>query len=303
MYSYAGASAAATTLTPFTQPPPTTNPTGAAAQTAALPQAATGTTQSTLAQMAAVPNLLQTLSTGSFPGSNLLLDFFNSYPIQAFEQMSEDSLGVGIFSYGVNFAISGVLLTVAPIAAVGFNPLAASLSAPAAVAAADVPEADGLGSTLVRAGGDAPVSAGLGEAASVGKLSVPPSWANAPAIRLATSALPTSGSEAIPQTGPAGVIGSMAPLGGPITGVINAPRGDRTRAKSVVPRRVIPAWPGEMSGPEDASEIGAQASAAGEADSERDELIRLRRAVAEVAKQRDALKRTAAILIQESKHN
>ena len=56
MYGYAGASAAATTLTPFNPPPPTTNPAGTGTQAAAVTQAAAspaGAVQNVLSQ---VPN-------------------------------------------------------------------------------------------------------------------------------------------------------------------------------------------------------------------------------------------------------
>lgn len=309
MYSYAGASAAATTLNGFTPPPQTTNPAGPAARAAVVGQAAsTGTAQSTLSQLAAVPNLLNQLSTGTFPGSDILLAFFNSYPVQAFEQVAEDTLGIGILSYGLNFAISGVLLTVAPVIAVAFNPLASALSAPAVAAVSDV-SGDGLGSTMV--GSAAPgtltagvghpgVSAGLGSAATIGKLSVPPSWGTSPAIRLAATALPTPGLDGAPQVGPgtAGYYGGVPPLGGPVASVVNAPRGEQTRSRTGVRQKLIPAIAREPEiGPDDLDHGGGDGAL-----SERDELNQLRRAVADVTRQRDVLKRTAATLIQEAAH-
>ncbi|ORA25973.1 PPE family protein [Mycobacterium angelicum] len=301
MYSYAGASSAATTLQAFTSPPHTTDPAGPAAQAAAVGSqaASTGTTQSALSQLAAVPNLLNQLSTGTFPGSDALLAFFNSYPVQAFEQVSEDTLGLGILSYGVNFAISGVLLTAAPAIAVAFNPLAAALSAPAAAAVSDV-SGDGLGSTFV--GSPEGVSAGLGSATTVGKLSVPPSWGTtgtAPAIRLAATALPTPGLDGSPQAGPAGMAGyygGAPPLGGPLASVVNAPRGDQTRSRNGWRQRVIPAIAREPEVQRDDWVDGDGAV------SERDELNQLRKAAADIARQRDVLKRTAATLIQEAAH-
>ena len=83
MYGYAGSSAAAATVTPFSSPPETTNAAGAASQGGAVAQA-TGTSssagvQSTLSQVvSSVPNALQELAapmsaagTNPFaPGSN-----------------------------------------------------------------------------------------------------------------------------------------------------------------------------------------------------------------------------------------
>src|ERR1700677_660466 len=73
MYGYAGASAAATTVTPFNPPPPTTNPAGTGTQAAAVTHAAAspaGAAQNLLSQ---VPNTLQSLATGSNLGVAHLL--------------------------------------------------------------------------------------------------------------------------------------------------------------------------------------------------------------------------------------
>jgi PPE-repeat protein len=68
MYGYAGSSAAASRVTPFTAPPSTTNPAGAASQAAAVAQAtgtATGTgVQSTLSQLlSSITTSLQNLAS------------------------------------------------------------------------------------------------------------------------------------------------------------------------------------------------------------------------------------------------
>src|SRR6204780_4477443 len=68
MYGYAGASAAATTVTPFNPPPQTTNPAGTSTQAAAAAQAAApppGAAQNVLSQ---VPAALQSLGSGSNQG-------------------------------------------------------------------------------------------------------------------------------------------------------------------------------------------------------------------------------------------
>ncbi|WP_085672524.1 PPE family protein [Mycobacterium szulgai] len=263
MYSYAGASAAATTLTPFTAPPPGTNPAAA---------------------LDVAPALLSRLSSAasSVSVSQLLMDLLASPPVHVFQSVVEGTLGLGTFSYGVNFLVSGVMLTAAPMIAVCFNPLATALSAPAtavtpAVAAPEVALAS------------ASPSASAGQAPSVGKLSVPPSWiAEAPEIRLAATAcaigLPVADAGSL-------MYGGMPPMG-PITSVVNAPRGDRGRVRSGIPAKVV------------AGSADAPGNAAGPPDdllSERDELDQLRKAASQLARQRDVLKRTAATLIQESK--
>ncbi|MCV7076445.1 PPE family protein [Mycobacterium szulgai] len=92
MYSYAGASAAATTLTPFTAPPPGTNPAAA---------------------LDVAPALLSRLSSAasSVSVSQLLMDLLASPPVHVFQSVVEGTLGLGTFSYGVNFLVSGVMLT------------------------------------------------------------------------------------------------------------------------------------------------------------------------------------------------
>ncbi|VBA53429.1 putative PPE family protein PPE32 [Mycobacterium attenuatum] len=313
MYGYAGAAAAATRLTPFTAPKQDTNPTGTAAQSTAVTQAAASATgASSQTAFSSVPDMLQSLSSGTFPGSNLLLDFFNSYPIQTFNSLSASTVGYQILSEGLNFDASGLCLTLAPAIAVAWNPLIDSLTATTASDVAPVAGdglAAGLGSTLVDSygsGAGAGASAGLGQAASVGKLSVPQTWAGSPAIRLAASALPVVGLDGVPQAVAASSGGfyGMPPMG-PVASVVNAPRGDQTRPRAGSRHRVIPAL-GESGMREDpaarwvAPSTGAHEDAAA---CERDELNQLRKALADVSRQRDVLKRTAAALIKEARDN
>src|SRR6202167_1856954 len=84
MYGYAGASAAATTVTPFNPPPPTTNPAGTGTQAAAVTQAPAppaGAAQNMLSQ---VPNALQSLASAQSPNpSTAIMSFTNSPGNQA----------------------------------------------------------------------------------------------------------------------------------------------------------------------------------------------------------------------------
>lgn len=310
MYGYAGASAVATRLTPFTAPKQDTNPAGTAAQSTAVSQAAAaGTGAGTQSGLSSVPDMLQTLSAGTFPGSNLALDFFNSYPIQTFNSLSGSTVGYQILSEGLNFDASGLCLTLAPAIAVAWNPLIDSLTA---TTASDVSPlagdglAGGLGSTLVDShgsGASAGASAGLGQAMSVGKLSVPQSWAGSPAIRLTASALPTAALDGLPQVAAPGGFYGMPPMG-PVASVVNAPRGDQTRPRAGSRQPVIPALAGEPGMREDPAARWVTASTKADEDaavSDRDELNQLRKALADVSRQRDVLKRTAATLIKEAR--
>jgi PPE-repeat protein len=321
MYGYAGASAAATRLTPFSAPPQTTNPAGTTTQGAAVTQAAASATgsgaQSTLS---GVPNLLHGLSSGSFSPSGSLVNFLNSYPFHVFNQLSTDTSGYEILSEGLNFDASGLMLTIAPPVAAFWNPLVSALSAPVSAApslsGAGALDA-GLGSTSTLAGsygaaagapgpagtGGAGVSAGLGDAAAVGKLSVPASWGAPPTVRLAATALPMDGLQGVPQAGAAapGFYGGMPPMG-PVASMVNAPRGDQARIRSGSRHKVIPALVGESGMNDDPAARWTNSNTGHEGDvavAERDELNQLRKAIAEVTRQRDVLKRTAATLIKE----
>ena len=69
MYAYAGSSSSASQLTPFTEPPQTTNTAGTAAQSAAVSQSSTSTGLNIGTQLSqlinSVPNTLQSLATNS----------------------------------------------------------------------------------------------------------------------------------------------------------------------------------------------------------------------------------------------
>ncbi|MCV7029293.1 PPE family protein, SVP subgroup, partial [Mycobacterium sherrisii] len=301
MYGYAGASAAATRVTAFSAPPQTTDPSGTTNQTSAVGQAAgSAVGPGARSALANVPNLLQNLSAGSIatpadldPGLGGLLDAPSGGPT-----------GLNLFTQNVgNWALvlSGPLFT-----ASGITPLLGGLYGlalpTAAAVASDVSPADaGLGNLVSSAGPAAgSVSASVGKAATVGELSVPQTWGSAPSVRLAASA------SALPVAGPAGVPAGAAVPGGffgvpPIGSLVNAPRGEQTRARSGSDQKVIPAMPGE---PGPAEQIAAPTRpqparrhvASELSEAERDELEKLRKGIAEVASERDA----AARLIKEA---
>ncbi|WP_264060323.1 PPE family protein [Mycobacterium montefiorense] len=307
MYGYAGASSAATRLTAFDSAPQTTDSSGSTNQNNTVARAAmSGTNQGVQSTLSQVPNLLQSVGSGSpsttpsttsaASSGGSLLDLFNNF--------SANTIGYQILSEGLNFDASGALLTLAPPVATAWNPLVSSLSAPATAASS----VSGSGSTLANsygasAGlGNGGVSAGLAEASSVGQLSVPQSWGSSPAIRLAAAQFPTAGLAAPPQTGPIGpgFYGGMPPMG-PVASVVNAPRGDQGRLRAGARHKVIPAAESGMHSDPAARWVEPTAPADGDgAVSERDELIALRRAMADVTRQRDVLKRTAATLIKEA---
>jgi PPE-repeat protein len=206
MYGYAGSSAAAATVTPFSSPPETTNQAAAASQASAVSQA-TGTSastgvQSTLSQVVStVPNTLQQLasplsaaSVNPFaPGTNTattgiagLLNGLDGQTQSAFGSFLTSGLSNGFLSgnwvnpstlVGTTTGAFGDVgfLAVAGQAGAGFNPaLFSSATAPAAMSTVGhvAPAISSLGSPEL-------VSAGMGRATLVGTMSVPHSWAPA----------------------------------------------------------------------------------------------------------------------------
>ena len=225
MYGYAGSSATATQLTPFTGPTQNTTAGGVAGQSAAVAQAAAspaGTGAQSLSQLVTtVPNTLQGLAspasstsssvtsptsglsgiwnllTGGSSGNSALDSFWSEWGPDA-------NIWSTIFS-------SGFYMPSNTLGA--FTSLFGSQAASAAGDAAGAAASDGLGaatgglagplgglSGLGGLGGG--VSAGLGKAASLGPLSVPSSWtAVAPTTSPIASALgstPLAGPPAAP---------------------------------------------------------------------------------------------------------
>lgn len=179
MYAYAATSSGAAKVTPFSPPPQTTSPTGAAAQAVAVAQAEgvwAGAAQSALAQLvSALPSALQGLSapisslsaaagaTANPSWLQLLIDWY--VPVS---QLIYNTTGLPYFGIGIGNSLIGSARALGMI-----GPQAAEAAAGAAPAAAAAASAAGS------LGGGGPVAAGLASAGSVGKLSVPPAWAPA----------------------------------------------------------------------------------------------------------------------------
>ncbi|MFZ1161581.1 PPE family protein [Mycobacterium sp.] len=196
---YAGSSQAATSgLGSFTEAPQTTNGSGTATQSAAVAAASTtsGTTsaESIIEQIEATWNTFLT-DVGQFNSdyTNFFTSFFNSFPGGSYLSTTWTNLssmisGIGGQATWTNVANSSTGLGISQWKnffiyqpwshGVPLGSLNGGLSSPGHVA-------PHLGARAA--------SAALGSAQTVGKLSVPPSWAGAtPAIRLAATALPDS---------------------------------------------------------------------------------------------------------------
>lgn len=219
MYAYAGSSASASAVTPFSTPPQIANPTAQGTQAAAVATAA-GTAQSTLTEMiTGLPNALQSLTSPLLQSSNGPLSWLwqilfgtPNFPtsisalltdLQPYASFFYNTEGLPYFSIGMgnNFIQSAKTLGLIGSAA------------PAAVAAAgDAAKGlPGLGGML----GGGPVAAGLGNAASVGKLSVPPVWSGPlpGSVTPGAAPLPVSTVSAAPEAAPGSLLGGL-PLAG-----------------------------------------------------------------------------------------
>jgi PPE-repeat protein len=222
MYGYSTASAAATTLTPFSPPQQTTNPAGSATQSAAVAQAA-----------ATVPGPLQRLATGPIAEyfQNLWANVLQN--IEALGPNTELGSLVGpdaqiwssLSSTGV-FQLPAVLNIASFVGqdALDENDIAAGIGSGLANPLPVILR--GSVSTSALSGGGGAVSAVLTGAKSIGPLSVPASWA-APAV---SHISPLSGAGLTTLPGTEEAVGSNMP------GVPGMPAGTLARASGVLPR-------------------------------------------------------------------
>jgi PPE-repeat protein len=220
MYGYAGSSSAASTLTPFTSPPPTTNPAGVASQAAAAGQSILSNGPQL---MTALPQTLQGLASSAAAA-----------PAQA-DLVSLLSVGLTLLELpiGVTSVGSSSTSISAAFTGVGMNLRGFEINADRDYAqhkgpytgygpgAADLPNWFFNGQGFVGAPSNAvesSFSAGLGEANTVGRLSVPSAWTvAAPQIRPLAYTLPITGAQAAPEVvagGSGNLFADMALAGG-----------------------------------------------------------------------------------------
>ncbi|KZS75597.1 hypothetical protein A4G29_17975 [Mycobacterium kansasii] len=176
MYAYAAASATASAVTPFVSPPQTTSPAASATQAAAVTSAvatAAGATQSTLSSLLSeLPGVLEGLASPLASAVSA-----TAGPIERFLEwwapfanFLYDTAGLPFFGAGIASFFASTAKTMGLI-----GPAAAAPEAAAAAAGA---------AGLV---GGGPVSASLAQASTIGKLSVPPTWAGASPVATPTS--------------------------------------------------------------------------------------------------------------------
>jgi PPE-repeat protein len=214
MYGYAGSSASAARMTPFSSPPQTTNPGAAAGQSGAVAQAAAAAptnAQSALSQlMATTPRALRDLALpgaprGADPSS--LATWLNNLNSTPLARIAANVEFVTKAIRPVNDTLLSLSLGLV-VTARTWSDTAVELEGPLFA---------GLGSSTpaLGAAGASAVSAGVGNAGLAGALSVPPSWAVAsPAVKLAATVLECTGAGAAPTVAAgAGSLGQMALAG------------------------------------------------------------------------------------------
>jgi PPE-repeat protein len=223
MYAYAGSSAAASQLTPFTQPPQTTNTAAAPMQAAAVSQSSTVAGSNTATQLSqlttSVPNALQSLATGTTttnttastgsivtlppvpPALTELNNIFSTIASGPYSLQGLTSIPGGPFlSFGqvYSYAQNGQGL--------------AAFGAPKAITGALAPLTSEMPHLSSAGFGGAPVSGAMGRAALVGSMSVPQGWTEAaPAIRTLASVMPAN-LAAAPEAALAGEGGAFSQM-------------------------------------------------------------------------------------------
>jgi PPE-repeat protein len=225
LYNYANQSAAATKLTAFKSPPTVANPAAAATSTAANTGTSASSVQQTLqGYLQGIQTAIGQLSTPSGTGKLIgQIGAENPLLTQAYFLLTgstalPSNLGSLVNAYApyASFFYNTEGL---PYFSVGMGNFGVQISktlgwigGAAAPAAAAVPKGlPGLGGLL---GGGAGAAAHLGSATSLGKLSVPATWAGNIQAAPHASAIPVSSVSAAPEAGgPGNLLGGM-PLAG-----------------------------------------------------------------------------------------
>lgn len=221
MDNYAGSAAAATKLTPFTQPSQIVNTNGLARQASIVGQAA-GTSASTT---------VQSILSGSGPVSDLLqflANFANDYT-QAINAILNGLFGpTGATTFVTLYTAVKVPLSLTT----QFNDIGLLINFPASqflkfaskpAVLGELPKealGGGLGIGAPHWGRgwltSAPVTANFGRGTLVGALTTPPSWtANTPGLRMVAAALSAAGPDAVSATalGEGSLLSSMSLAG------------------------------------------------------------------------------------------
>ncbi|ORA13953.1 PPE family protein [Mycobacterium arosiense] len=220
MYTYAATSASAAQLTPFAEPPRTTNDSAAPTQAAAVAQSAGQGSSNTASHLAQLSSTMQpaaqavtnagagtTTSSTGLTTSSFITNWneFWSVLTGVYSPQSWSTIPGGPFlSFGQAYAWGQ-----------NGQGAAAYLAGPKAITGALAPLTSGANAVkpmLSSAVGAGQVSGSMGKAALVGRMSVPQGWTEAaPAIRTIAQVLPTNMAAApAAMAGEEGVFSQMA---------------------------------------------------------------------------------------------
>ncbi|OBF73978.1 hypothetical protein A5750_14120 [Mycobacterium sp. 852002-51613_SCH5001154] len=216
MYGYAASSATASQLTPFAEPPRTTNESAGPMQAAAVTQSGAQSSSNTASQLSSLQPLLNagnvaatnpTTGTGLTTGIGQNLDYWNniwSVLTGPYSPQSWSSVPGGPFlSFGQAYAWGQ-----------NGQSAAAYLSGPKAISGALAPLTSGPSAVRpMLSSAVGPVSGSMGKASLVGSMSVPQGWTEAaPTIRTVAQVMPTN-LAAAPAAALAGEEGVFSQMG------------------------------------------------------------------------------------------
>jgi PPE-repeat protein len=222
MYGYAGSASSASVLTPFTEPPPTTNLAGTAQQSAAAAQAGTSGASSIGTEITqfinSLPTALQNLANGLLESPTTSTNLLSGLSLpQLFSATLPPGLSTDLTNWNTIFSTiasgpyslqgltsipGGPFLSFGQAYAWGQNGQGATsfLAGAKPITGALAPLASELGTPhLAAAFGAGPASGSMGRAALVGSMSVPQGWTQAApemGFRTLAAALPTNLAEA-----------------------------------------------------------------------------------------------------------
>lgn len=204
MYGYAGASAAASTLTPFTSPPPTSNPAGSASQAAAAGQSIMSegpqlmsTVPQALQAMASTPAAVDPSSALSTALAAILIPLTaTDIPVASASATASSTSATASFT-SVGTTYRGLLINADRDFAQGKGPYTGTGPGAAMLPQWILEGPNGFTEPPVAS--PSPV-VGSDPATTIGKLSVPSSWTvAAPEVRPAAYTLPITEASAAPE--------------------------------------------------------------------------------------------------------
>ncbi|WP_421844197.1 PPE family protein [Mycobacterium sp.] len=263
MYGYAGQSAAASALTPFSPVPLTTNLTGAAGQAAAVEQSIIADGPQVISALAQALQALATPAASALPLSSLspLVSGSGLAGLSTILSLIIIPLTAIDLPIAATSATASATSATASLTSAGTTVRGLEINADRDFAKGDGPfTGHGPGGHLLPQwlfGGPStapPVSAGMGQGNAVGKLSVPSAWTvAAPALRSVAYALPSTGPAVSPPAVTA-TSGSLFP-GMALAGAAGYTMGSDERFRAAGQGRLRPL---QRQRPEEPTEIATE---------------------------------------------